>query len=180
MVADRDDPESDLPPNPLVPYLTGYVNEAGRSATSQVLLALATQKAWYARGFGCTVAQERPEVPTATKVESDLNPFAAAAKPKMTPEVTAAIGRAFGDDLSRGQQEDLGTRGIVVVKDGQLVGERYAEGFTDGTRSSGGRWPRASRTSSSVATPSTAGSPSPTTPCGRSGPTPAAPSPSTS
>ena len=72
-------------------------------------------------------------MPTATKVESDLNPFAAAAKPKMTPEVTAAIGRAFGDDLSRGQQTDLGTRGIVVVKDGQLVGERYAEGFTDGT-----------------------------------------------
>ncbi|WP_377639080.1 serine hydrolase domain-containing protein [Oryzobacter terrae] len=133
MVADRDDPESDLPPNPLVPYLTGYVNEAGRSATSQVLLALATQKAWYAKGFGCTVATERPEVPTATKVESDLNPFAAAAEPTMTPEVTAAIGRAFGDDLSRGQQADLGTRGVVVVKDGQLVGERYAEGFTDAT-----------------------------------------------
>ena len=133
MIADRDDPDSDLPPNPLVPYLTGYVNEAGRSATSQVLLALATQKAWYSRGFGCTVAADRPEVPTATKVESDLNPFAAAAKPTMTPEVTAAIGRAFGDDLSRGQQTDLGTRGIVVVKDGQLVGERYAEGFTDGT-----------------------------------------------
>ena len=79
LVADRDDPESDLPPNPLVPFLTGYVNEAGKSSTSQILFALSTQKAWFTRGFGCTVAQERPELGEATKVESDLNPLRAAA-----------------------------------------------------------------------------------------------------
>ncbi|HOB79747.1 MAG TPA: hydrolase, partial [Ornithinibacter sp.] len=28
LVAGRDDPETDLPDNPLVPFLTGYVNEA--------------------------------------------------------------------------------------------------------------------------------------------------------
>ena len=47
----------------------------------------------------------------------------------MSPEVAAAIGRAFGDDLNPSRQEALGTRGIVVLKDGQLIGERYAEGF---------------------------------------------------
>lgn len=133
MVAGRDDPDTDLPPNPLVPYLTGYVNEAGRSATSQVLLALATQKAWYTKGFGCAVAEERPSLTAATKVEGDLNPFGAAAKPEMTPQVTEAIARAFGDDLTKARRDTLGTRAVVVVRDGQLVGERYAPGFAVGT-----------------------------------------------
>ncbi len=57
LVAGRDDPDSDLPDNPLVPFLTGYVNEAGGSSTSQILFTLATQKAWYTRGFGCTLAE---------------------------------------------------------------------------------------------------------------------------
>ena len=45
LVAGRDDPDSDLPDNPLVPFLTGYVNEAGGSSTSQVLFTLSTQRA---------------------------------------------------------------------------------------------------------------------------------------
>ena len=130
LVAGRDDPDADLPPNPLVPYLTGYVNEAGRSATSQVLLTLATQKAWYTKGYGCTVAKERPELGTATKIEADLNPLSAAPKPEPNPDIEAAIDRAFGNDLRRSQQAELGTRAVVVLHDGQLVGERYADGFT--------------------------------------------------
>jgi CubicO group peptidase (beta-lactamase class C family) len=133
MVAGRDDPDTDLPPNPLVPYLTGYVNEAGRSATSQVLLTLATQKAWFTKGFGCTVATERPSLTAATKVEGDLNPFSAAARPEMPPQVAEAVARAFGDDLTNSGKETLGTRAVVVVRDGQLVGERYAPGFSVGT-----------------------------------------------
>lgn len=133
MVAGRDDPESDLPPNPLVPYLTGYVNEAGRSATSQLLLALATQKAWYARGFGCTVAKDRPSSTAATKIESDLHPLSAAPVPAMSPEVESAIGRAFGDDLTTAGRKELGTRAVVVLREGQLVGERYADGFSAST-----------------------------------------------
>jgi hypothetical protein len=74
LVAGRDDPDSDLPDNPLVPFLTGYVNEAGRSSTSQILFTLSTQKAWYTRGFGCTVGPERPtDLGEATKVLPDTN-----------------------------------------------------------------------------------------------------------
>jgi CubicO group peptidase (beta-lactamase class C family) len=133
LVAGRDEPDDDLPPNPLVPYLTGYVNEAGRSATSHVLLTLATQKAWYTKGFGCTVGPERPALGSATKVEADLNPLSAAREPAPAPEIEAAIGRAFGDELGSAQQRALGTRAVVVLKDGQLVGERYAEGFSAST-----------------------------------------------
>lgn len=129
LVAGREDHEGDLPPNPIVPLLTGYVNEAGRSSTSQILFTLSTQKAWYTRGFGCTVGDERPELGDATKISSDLNPLSAAATPQESPEVQAAISKAFGDELNPSRQQALGTRGIVVLRDGQLVGERYAEGF---------------------------------------------------
>ena len=130
LVAGRDDYEADLPPNPLVPFLTGFVNEAGRSSTSHILFTLQTQKAWFTRGFGCTLGPERPDLGEATRISSDTNPLSVAPPPEETPEVQAAIARAFGDDLSLGQQQALGTRAVVVLRDGQLVGERYAEGFS--------------------------------------------------
>ena len=82
LVAGRDDPDSDLPDNPLVPFLTGYVNEAGGSSTSQILFALSTQKAWYTRGFGCTLAAQRPSLGEATKVVADTNPLSEAPAPE--------------------------------------------------------------------------------------------------
>ena len=42
----------------------------------------------------------------------------------------AAIATAFGDDESAEASKELGTRGIVVLRDGQLIGERYAPGFS--------------------------------------------------
>ena len=133
LVAGRDDYESDLPSNPLVPVITGYVNEAGKSSTAQILFTLSTQKAWFTRGFGCTVGPQRPELGEATKISSDLNPLSAVPTPKESPEVQAAISRAFGDELNPSRQQALGTRGIVILRDGQLIGERYAEGFTPTT-----------------------------------------------
>lgn len=129
LVADRDDPDADLPDNPLVPFLTGYVNEAGGSSTSQILFTLSTQKAWYTRGFGCTLATDRPNLGEATKVVADTNPLSEAPAPEPDPQVDEAIARAFGDDRSTAAAQTLGTRGIVVLRDGQLIGERYAEGF---------------------------------------------------
>jgi CubicO group peptidase (beta-lactamase class C family) len=133
-VAGRDDPEADLPPNPLVPYLTGYVNRAGRSATSATLWVLQKQKAWYTPGYGCTVAGERPADPgRATKVENDPNPLSDAPAPAADPAVDALVGRAFGDDRTVGARRALGTRGVVVLRDGKLVAERYAPGFDAST-----------------------------------------------
>ncbi len=133
LLAGRDDPDTDLPPNPLVPYLTGYVNQAGRSAASAVLWVLAKQHAYYTPGYGCTVADERPALGRASKVGNDPNPFSDAPAPEMTPEMTAAIAKAFGDDLSASRREALGTRAVVVIRGGELVGERYAAGFDSST-----------------------------------------------
>lgn len=126
-LAGRDDPASDLPPNPLVPYLTVDVTADGASAS--VFGFLATQKAWFTPGFGCTLAAQRPDLGSATPAAAGVGP--AAGTP--TPAVDAAIGRAFGDDLDAAGKARLGTRGVVVLKGGAVVGERYAAGFTADT-----------------------------------------------
>lgn len=126
-VAGRDDPATDLPENPLVPYLD--VRGAGGPTTATLLGQLAHQRAWFTEGFGCTLADHRPELGEATPIEAGANPFTDAPAPDADPEIDAAIAAAFGDDLAEADRAALGTRGVVVVKDGALVGERYADGF---------------------------------------------------
>ena len=126
-IAGREHPETDLPPNPLVPYLR--VSGAGDPTTGSLFGALARQRAWFTEGFGCTLAGERPELGEASAIDGAGNPFTDAATPAPNTEVDAAIGRAFGDDLSAADADTLGTRGVVVLKNGELVAERYADGF---------------------------------------------------
>ncbi|MGH3704030.1 MAG: serine hydrolase domain-containing protein [Agromyces sp.] len=133
-VAGRDDAATDLPPNPLVPYLQVDADADAGTATASIVGAIAHQTAWYAEGFGCTLADQRPQLGEATAIDSQGNPFADVAAPAApTPEAGAALeqamSRAFGDELAASDQEALGTRAVVVVKDGELVAERYADGF---------------------------------------------------
>lgn len=128
-VAGRDDPASDLPPNPLVPYLSVDVDRDEAVTTGSLLGLLAAQKAWFAPGFGCTLAGDAPDFGEATAVTSDGNPFADASAPSPSPELDAALAAAFGDDLPAADAEALGTRAVVVAKGGELVAERYADGF---------------------------------------------------
>lgn len=121
-VAGRDDPAADLPPNPLVPYLRTTIDQSEGSATTSVLGVLARQTAWVSDGFGCTITARHPEHPAAVPVTGS-NAIAEAATPDAVPDALAkALDAAFADGL--------GTRGVVVVKDGKLVAERYADGFT--------------------------------------------------
>lgn len=99
-------------------------------ATSSVLGVLASQTAWATRGFGCTLDDRRPALPAPTPVSPAANPLAAAAAPTAPPPgVSAALDHAFGTDLSATDRAALGTRAVVVLQDGKLVAERYAEGF---------------------------------------------------
>jgi CubicO group peptidase (beta-lactamase class C family) len=129
-VAGRSDAASDLPPNPLVPYLRGGADSAGHSARATVLGALAGQTAWYTPGLGCTLAGQAPAFAAPTPVPPGRNPFTAAAVPTPSAALTAALAKAFGDDLPAAGKADLGTRAVVVVKGGHLLAERYAPGFT--------------------------------------------------
>lgn len=127
-IADRDDPGDDLPPNPLVPVLR--TSTSGVESKASVLGVLAKQKAWESPGFGCTISEDRPDLGTATPVAATGNPFATAPAPDPSPAVRAALEKAFGDELSADDRDELGTRAVVVLQDGKLVAERYANGFT--------------------------------------------------
>lgn len=130
-VAGRDNPETDLPPNPLVPVLRA--STSGAVTTASLLGILAKQQAWFAEGFGCSVAPEAPALPQPTPVNISNNPYAELEAPNASEPVEAALNKAFGTELSASDQEKLGTRAIVVLKDGELVAERYAEGFDQNT-----------------------------------------------
>ncbi|MGN6751893.1 MAG: serine hydrolase domain-containing protein [Intrasporangium sp.] len=130
-IAGRNDPEADLPPNPLVPYLRTMSAMDGSNVTSTVLGFFAGQTAYYSAS-GCTLGAPSafafPESQQA--VSSTPNPFASGASPTLTPELDRLLSAAFGDDLPETRRATLGTRAVVVVHDGRIIAERYAPGFT--------------------------------------------------
>jgi len=127
-VAGRDNPDDDLPPNPLVPLLRSKEISGGGSQAT-LLGLLARQKAWYTPGFGCTLNDTRPELGTALPVTAAGNPFTHVFAPHASRPVAEAVATAFGQGLSKAQRQKLGTRAVLVVKDGHLIAERYAPGF---------------------------------------------------
>ena len=134
-LAGRSDAQTDLPQNPLVPYLRSSAE--GDVTTSSILGVLASQRAWYAEGFGCTIATSAPALGAATPVAPGANPFTTAPTPRPDAATVAALASAFGDDLPADQRSALGTRAVLIVKDGELIGERYGDGFTAETRQLG-------------------------------------------
>ncbi len=127
-ISGRDNPEDDLPSNPLVPVLRTKDTDDG--ATKGMLVGgLAAQKAYFTEGYGCTLAEEPPVLPTPTTVDATANPFTAAPTPTMEPQFQAILEMAFGGDLDAEARDELGTRAVLVVHDGELIAERYADGF---------------------------------------------------
>lgn len=123
-VAGRDTSDQDLPPNPLVPYLRTYSDLARRTSESGIYGVLAGQKAFYTKGYGCTVGTGTPTLGEPTPVTSSGNPFTSLAPTPGPKKYAAAVATAM---------KAPGTRAIVVVKDGELVAEAYAPGFTETT-----------------------------------------------
>ncbi len=119
----------DLPSNPLVPYLRFPVDDSGVKST--LLGVLAGQRAWYTDGYGCTIADGAPDLPPAATVTP--NELTAAPAPTASPEVSEALAAAFGDDMDEAGRAELGTRAVVVLHEGELIAERYAEGFDAAT-----------------------------------------------
>lgn len=133
-LASRSNPATDLPPNPLVPYLRTSTAEDG-TVTASVLGLLAKQSASPVPGYGCTLgeAAELPERPVADLTRNQVSDQ----EPESDPAVQEVISRAFGDELGADELTALGTRAVVVVADGEIVGERYADGFDEHTRQLG-------------------------------------------
>lgn len=131
---DLDAALGDLPDNPLVPFLRTSVDaEAGEVSTT--LLGAWRSTAYLTEGLGCTLADERPTF-TALPPLDPPDPAVAwpagdgPADPRADTDVDvldAAIATAFAEDDPDGRLRN--TRAVVVVHDGQLIAERYADGF---------------------------------------------------
>lgn len=85
----------------------------------------------YTPGFGCTLLPDGAQRTAFTPPQ--ISPDKNAPKPwqfpvkQSNPEIEAALDLAFDDSKGNGPN---GTRAIVVVHKGQIIGERYAEGFS--------------------------------------------------
>ena len=127
-IAGRENFEDDLPDNPLVPYLRS--RDIGEDQVRASLLGLfSRQVAWYQPGFGCTLSSYRPDLGRPALVGPEANPFAEAPRPDPPRAIAEAVDEAFGRDLSEEDKTELGTRAVLILKSGELIAERYAEGF---------------------------------------------------
>ncbi len=135
LLAGRDDPDADLPPNPLVPHLRSSSIEGADGATGveSTVRGMAGQRAWYSEGYGCTIGDEPPVRQDLEEVTRGHRWTEGPVVQAEDPEVQAALARAYGEDLTTSEQAELGTRAVVVMHDGEIIAERYAEGFDPAT-----------------------------------------------
>ena len=131
---DLDAALGDLPDNPLVPFLRTSVDPAA-GEVSTTLLGAWRSTAYLTEGLGCTLADERPAF-TALPALDPPDPAVAwpdgdgPADPPADVDIDAldaAIATAFTEDDPDGRLRN--TRAVVVVRDGRLIAERYADGF---------------------------------------------------
>ncbi len=123
---------AELPDNPLVPFLRVKQEEDGLSATLWGWAA--KQKAIYRSGLGCTLLAgkgpfetQSPNFPPPEPLNPDLPwPEGEAATYEPNPALEAVLDEAFAEPNPANPRR---TRAIVVVKDGQIIAERYAEGY---------------------------------------------------
>ncbi len=120
-----EDVEGDLPDNPLVPLLRTSVDRDEGSVRA-TLLGAAASTAWFTEGLGCTLADARPSFEPVTAIADAVD-----LPTSIAPGVMAAIESAFTEDDPDGRLRR--TRAVVVLHDGEVVAERYADGFDAGT-----------------------------------------------
>jgi len=129
---------TELPSNPLIPFLRPEVDETKGEATVTLWGWAAKQKAILRPGLGCTLlAGKGPfetrlaQMPQSDPVPLDQPwPLGEVVTPEKSPALEAMLDKWFQDPDPNNPRR---TRAIVVVKDGQLIAERYGKGFSKDT-----------------------------------------------
>jgi len=127
------------------------IDEQNKTVTVAVGMGMPDQIAIFRDGLGCTLGIDYPADHIRAQVTGDPTPGPADMSQlrKLWPEgdsvdieslppevdkakLTAAIDRTFTEPYA-GQKRIWGTRAIVVVYKGRIIGERYAPGFSKDT-----------------------------------------------
>lgn len=122
------------PGHPLLKFVSATVDEEKQTVTTHMFGFFAEAKSAYRDGLGCTnlprgydlsALSGLPQGPQPLPKPSDL------AWPQGNAAIAPGEGRKELDPiLADAALLGPGMRGVVVIKDGKLVGEAYGEGFT--------------------------------------------------
>jgi len=126
---------TELPSNPLVPFLRPKIDETNGEATVTLWGWAAKQKAILRPGLGCTLLAgkgpfETRAVQTVQPESLDLSQpwlLGEAVTIEKSSALEAVLDKWFQDPNPNNPRR---TRAIVVVKDGQIIAERYGAGFS--------------------------------------------------
>ena len=135
---DLDSLMTELPSNPLVPFLRPEIDETKGEVTVTLWGWAAKQKAILRPGLGCTLLAGK--VPFETRAAqmsqpepldpSQPWPLGEAVTTEKSPALEAVLDKWFQDPDPTNPRR---TRAIVVVKDGKIIAERYGKGFSKDT-----------------------------------------------
>jgi CubicO group peptidase (beta-lactamase class C family) len=121
-----------MPGASLITWALDYKVDRARKDATVTFLGFGRSHAVYREGFGCYLdhgdAVANISVPVDAKPSPALLPDIAGPAPValVNPQLAAALNRAFAEP----EQPPLrATKAVVVVKDGHVVAERYAEGY---------------------------------------------------
>ena len=122
-----------MPGAGLIKWALGYTVDRTRRDVTVTLLGLGRSHAVYRDGLGCHL-DHGSAVAKASAPSADVKPAQALlpdiAGPSLVtpanPELAAALDRAFAEP---DQPPFRHTRAVVVLRDGHVVAERYAEGY---------------------------------------------------
>ena len=126
----------------IVGYADASVDNTKKIATASVL-GMAKQTAVYRQGLGCALVSEgyttdQLSANSEAALQASL-PMAASSKWPMGNQIVDSLLPAFDKTKLKAamaaafENPALKTRAVVVLKDGQLIGEKYADGFDKDT-----------------------------------------------
>jgi CubicO group peptidase (beta-lactamase class C family) len=120
-----------MPGTALITWAMNYKVDRAHKDVTVILFGLGRSHAVYREGLGCHLDHGDADLaPVAAEgsVQPALLPDIAgpAVVAPQTPQLTAALDRAFAEPEAPPFRR---TKAIVVVKDGRIVAERYAEGY---------------------------------------------------